>query len=191
MPLPSLTTMLVDPSSRAPHSALAELWRALAHQVVAHMMPDLPNVGVERDMESFREFFENPAFRADGVKIYPTLIRGTGLYELWKTGSFRVRIENLYACDICCVAGPIFFPDGIGKVNQEGVDYYNRLIDYMLRQGITSYANLYHYDLPLVLHQQYLGWLSPKIVRGGRDTPDEKLGEVLREALQLGQTLVL
>lgn len=35
----------------------------------------------------FQEFFENPAFRADGLKIYPTLvIRGTGLYELWKTG---------------------------------------------------------------------------------------------------------
>ena len=28
---------------------------------------------------SLQEFFENPAFRADGLKIYPTLvIRGTG-----------------------------------------------------------------------------------------------------------------
>ena len=59
-------------------------------QVIAHMMPDLPNVGWERDLESFREFFENPAFRTDGLKIYPTLvIRGTGLYELWKAGLYR------------------------------------------------------------------------------------------------------
>ncbi|TYI18037.1 hypothetical protein ES332_A07G063000v1 [Gossypium tomentosum] len=59
-------------------------------KVVAHMMPDLPNVGVERDLESFKEFFESPLFRADGLKIYPTLvIRGTGLYELWKTGRYR------------------------------------------------------------------------------------------------------
>lgn len=59
-------------------------------KVIAHMMPDLPNVGWERDMESFREFFENPAFRTDGLKIYPTLvIRGTGLYELWKKGLYR------------------------------------------------------------------------------------------------------
>jgi histone acetyltransferase (RNA polymerase elongator complex component) len=57
------------------------------------MMPDLPNVGVERDMESFREFFESPLFRADGLKIYPTLvIRGTGLYELWKTGRYDVVV---------------------------------------------------------------------------------------------------
>lgn len=32
-------------------------------KVVAHMMPDLPNVGWDRDVESFREFFENPDFR--------------------------------------------------------------------------------------------------------------------------------
>ncbi|XP_064267597.1 elongator complex protein 3 [Passer domesticus] len=59
-------------------------------KVVAHMMPDLPNVGLERDLEQFFEFFENPAFRPDGLKLYPTLvIRGTGLYELWKTGRYR------------------------------------------------------------------------------------------------------
>ena len=64
--------------------------RDAGFKVVAHMMPDLPNVGLERDIEGFSEFFENPAFRADGMKIYPTLvIRGTGLYELWKTGRYR------------------------------------------------------------------------------------------------------
>jgi elongator complex protein 3 len=53
------------------------------------MMPDLPNVGWERDLECFREYFENPAFRSDGLKLYPTLvIRGTGLYELWKAGLY-------------------------------------------------------------------------------------------------------
>jgi len=46
------------------------------------MMPNLPNVNFERDMEQFRELFENPAFRMDGLKIYPTLvIRGTGMYN--------------------------------------------------------------------------------------------------------------
>ncbi|KAL7640808.1 UNVERIFIED_CONTAM: hypothetical protein RMT77_009095 [Armadillidium vulgare] len=59
-------------------------------KVVSHMMPDLPNVDYERDVEQFIEFFENPEFRPDGLKIYPTLvIRGTGLYELWKTGRYK------------------------------------------------------------------------------------------------------
>jgi elongator complex protein 3 len=49
------------------------------YKIVAHMMPDLPNCGVERDIWQFQEFFENPAFRSDGLKLYPTLvIRGTG-----------------------------------------------------------------------------------------------------------------
>ena len=59
-------------------------------KVVTHMMPDLPNTSLERDLEGFREFFENPVFRPDGIKLYPTLvIRGTGLYELWKTGRYQ------------------------------------------------------------------------------------------------------
>ena len=36
-------------------------------KVVTHMMPDLPNVDFERDVEQFIEFFENPAFRPDGM----------------------------------------------------------------------------------------------------------------------------
>lgn len=40
------------------------------YKVVTHMMPDLPNMGVERDLESFKEFFENPDFRPDGLKVY-------------------------------------------------------------------------------------------------------------------------
>lgn len=60
------------------------------YKVVSHMMPDLPNMGFERDRLQFHEYFENPAFRTDGLKIYPTLvIRGTGLYELWKSGQYR------------------------------------------------------------------------------------------------------
>ncbi|KAJ3219905.1 Elongator subunit [Dinochytrium kinnereticum] len=67
-----------------------QLAKDAGYKVVAHMMPDLPNVGMERDIEQFKEYFENPAFRSDGLKIYPTLvIRGTGLYELWRTGRYK------------------------------------------------------------------------------------------------------
>jgi elongator complex protein 3 len=64
-------------------------------KIIAHMMPDLPNMGAERDLEGFREYFANPDFRSDGLKIYPTLvIRGTGLYELWKTGRYKNYSPN-------------------------------------------------------------------------------------------------
>lgn len=67
-----------------------QLAKDCGFKVVAHMMPDLPNVGWDRDLRQFQEYFENPAFRSDGLKIYPTLvIRGTGLYELWKTKRYK------------------------------------------------------------------------------------------------------
>jgi elongator complex protein 3 len=65
------------------------------YKIVAHMMPDLPNMGEERDMAQFKEYFENPAYRSDGLKLYPTLvIRGTGLYELWKAGKYKNYTPN-------------------------------------------------------------------------------------------------
>lgn len=58
-----------------------ELAKNCGFKVVTHMMPDLPNVGLDRDLAGFREYFESPRFRSDGIKLYPTLvIRGTGLY---------------------------------------------------------------------------------------------------------------
>ena len=39
-------------------------------KVVAHLMPDLPNVGMERYYESFLEAFENHEFRMDGLKLF-------------------------------------------------------------------------------------------------------------------------
>lgn len=67
-----------------------QLAKDCGFKIVTHMMPDLPNTGRDRDLEGFKEYFENPQFRTDGLKIYPTLvIRGTGLYELWKTGHYK------------------------------------------------------------------------------------------------------
>ena len=39
-----------------------ELAKDAGFKVIAHMMPDLPNVGMERDLESFREFLSRPTF---------------------------------------------------------------------------------------------------------------------------------
>ncbi|KAK3164503.1 hypothetical protein QOZ80_1AG0020010 [Eleusine coracana subsp. coracana] len=64
------------------------------------------------------------------------------------------------------------FPNGTGKVNWKGVAYYNRLIDYMLKIGITPYANLYHYDLPEALEQEYGGLLNRKVVKAFADYAD-------------------
>ncbi|MGI0149974.1 MAG: tRNA uridine(34) 5-carboxymethylaminomethyl modification radical SAM/GNAT enzyme Elp3, partial [Thermoplasmata archaeon] len=58
-------------------------------KVGAHMMPGLPGSDPDRDFESFRLLFEDPAYRPDFLKIYPTLVLpGTALYGLWKSGRY-------------------------------------------------------------------------------------------------------
>lgn len=54
-------------------------------------------------------------------------------------------------------------PDGTGRVNQAGIDYYNRIIDYCLEQGIEPWVTIYHWDLPLALEQKG-GWTNRDII---------------------------
>jgi len=56
------------------------------------------------------------------------------------------------------VAWPRILPQGTGAVNEKGLDFYDRLVDTLLAYGITPLATLYHWDLPLALHEQG-GWL--------------------------------
>lgn len=42
-------------------------------------------------------------------------------------------------------------PDGFGEVNQEGLDFYRRLVDGLLARGITPNITLFHWDLPSAL----------------------------------------
>jgi beta-glucosidase len=59
-------------------------------------------------------------------------------------------------------------PAGRGAVNERGLDFYERLVDALLAQGIAPVATLYHWDLPLALHQQG-GWLSRETARAFAD----------------------
>ncbi len=54
-----------------------------------HMMPNLPGATPEKDLETFRELFENPDFQPDILKIYPTVVtKNSELYDWWKKGEY-------------------------------------------------------------------------------------------------------
>lgn len=49
-------------------------------------------------------------------------------------------------------------PDGDGAVNEEGVAFYDQVIDCLLAHGIQPLVTLYHFDLPCALVEKYDGW---------------------------------
>jgi len=55
------------------------------------------------------------------------------------------------------VAWPRILPEGRGPVNRAGLDFYDRLVDDLLANGLDPYVTLYHWDLPQALEENG-GW---------------------------------
>ncbi len=53
-------------------------------------------------------------------------------------------------------------PEGLGRVNEKGVAFYNELIDTLLENGIEPYVTLYHWELPYELYKRG-GWMNPQM----------------------------
>ena len=63
---------------------------------------------------------------------------------------------------------PRIFPEGAGKANSKGIDFYERLVDGVLAHDITPWLCFYHWDLPQAL-QDKGGWTNRDIVHWFND----------------------
>jgi beta-glucosidase len=75
--------------------------------------------------------------------------------ELLKSLNFKVFRFSL--------GWPRLLPEGTGKINQQGVDFYNRVIDKCLDLGLEPWPTLYHWDLPQALEDKG-GWMNRDVV---------------------------
>uniref|UniRef100_A0A0D3AAV0 thioglucosidase n=1 Tax=Brassica oleracea var. oleracea TaxID=109376 RepID=A0A0D3AAV0_BRAOL len=51
----------------------------------------------------------------------------------------------------------------LGGINHLGIEHYNRLIDALIRNGITPFVTLNHFDYPQELENRFKSWLSPEM----------------------------
>ncbi|KAK3003659.1 hypothetical protein RJ639_017946, partial [Escallonia herrerae] len=77
-----------------------------------------------------------------------------------------------------------------GGVNEEGIKYYNNLIDELQANGLDSYVTLFHWDVPQALDEEYGGFLSPKIVNDFRDYAElcfQRFGDRVKHWITLNE----
>ena len=60
------------------------------------------------------------------------------------------------------ISWPRLIEGGLGALREDGVRFYNELIDALLENGIEPYITLFHWDLPIELYYKG-GWLSPEM----------------------------
>nr|AUO68301.2 putative glycoside hydrolase [Populus trichocarpa] len=75
-------------------------------------------------------------------------------------------------------------------VNEEGIKFYNDLIDDLLKNGLQPYVTLFHWDTPQALEDKYGGFLSPNIVNDFRDFVDlcfQNFGDRVKKWITLNE----
>lgn len=80
-------------------------------------------------------------------------------YHLYKQD---VQLLKDLGCKIYrfSVSWPRIFPNGTGQPNPRGIDFYKRLTDELIANGIEPFCTLFHWDLPQALQDRFGGWQS-------------------------------
>jgi beta-glucosidase len=108
--------------------------------------------------------------------------RGTDHYHRHKEDVALMKDLGLRAYRFS-ISWPRILPQGTGKINAPGLDFYNRLVDELLAAGIEPWATLFHWDLPQALEDRFLGWESKDCARAFADYATiigEALGDRVR-----------
>ena len=115
---------------------------------------------------------EGAAYRdGGGHSIWDMLGRHEGKIIGGDTGEIACDHYNRYREDVGLMADlglqayrfsvswPRVLPDGVGTINQQGLDFYSQLVDELLEKNITPWLTLFHWDFPYELYCRG-GWLN-------------------------------
>ena len=130
--------------------------------------------------ETFRWGVATAAYQIEGAvredgrgeSIWDRFCHTPGKIKNGETGDIACDHYHLYPQDIqlmqemglrnyrFSIAWPRILPSGRGQVNAAGLDFYERLVDALLKAGIEPFVTLYHWDLPQALQDEVGGWVS-------------------------------
>ena len=115
---------------------------------------------------------EGAAYRdGGGLSTWDMMCEQSGKVDNSDTGKIACDHYHRYKNDIALMAElglqayrfsiswPRILPQGVGKVNQRGLDFYSRIVDELLEHGIDPWVTLFHWDYPYELYLKG-GWLN-------------------------------
>ena len=115
-----------------------------------------------------------------GLSIWDVFTRRKGKIKGEENGNNATAFYRRYIQDIILIeflgfrnfrfslAWSRILPEGTGRVNEKGIEFYNHLIDFCLECGIEPWITLYHWDLPQALEIRG-GWTNREILRWFED----------------------
>jgi beta-glucosidase len=116
----------------------------------------------------------SPLADGAGPSIWHRFVRRPGLVLNGDTGDVACDQYRRYPQDIALmrelgmqayrfsISWSRIFPEGKGRVNEAGLDHYERLVDALLEAGIQPLVTLYLWDLPAALNDLG-GWVNRDI----------------------------
>jgi beta-glucosidase len=99
-------------------------------------------------------------------------------YRRWREDIALMKELGLHAYRFS-IAWPRVIPNGRGRINEAGLDFYSRLVDGLLEAGIEPFVTLFHWDLPQALEEQG-GWAARSTAEAFADYADvvaKRLGD--------------
>ncbi len=109
--------------------------------------------------------------KLSGESVWDMCCKKEGFVKGGDTGYVACDHYNRYQTDVeimkslslqayrLSIMWPRVLPEGTGKVNAAGMDFYERLVDSLLEAGIDPWVTLFHWDYPVALFNKG-GWLN-------------------------------
>ena len=89
--------------------------------------------------------------------------KAINMYERYKE-DIALMAEMGFKCYRFSFAWSRIFPNGEGEVNEEGLKFYENLIDELLKHNIEPVVTICHFDIPINLVEKYGGWRNRKTI---------------------------
>lgn len=106
----------------------------------------------DRATQDYPDLFKNNAKTEPGASFYKRYAEDIAAMKEQGLTTFRFSISWAR-----------ILPEGTGRINQKGIDHYNKVIDLLLENGIEPFVDLFHWDLPYAIAEQG-GFKNRKII---------------------------